>query len=298
MNKGSSIPSNRVKYKTQDVPIGCIWEGNLVDLCIQRSDERGSGCDAPAKIPGRPTSSDEAWESAEGLRNPVIPSIRSPKTRRRQYYRRRQRSDERGSGCDGSVKIPGRPTSSDEAWESTEATWEGNLVDLCIQRSDERGSGCDAPAKIPGRPTSSDEAWESAEGLRNPVIPSIRSPKTRRRQYYRRRQRSDERGSGCDGSVKIPGRPTSSDEAWESTEATWEGNLVDLCIQRSDERGSGCDTPAKIPGRPTSSDEAWESAEGLRIPVIPSIRSPKTRRRQYYRRRQRSDERGVVVTAL
>ena len=37
----------------------------------------------------------------------------------------------------------------------------------------------------------------------------------------------------------------------------------------------------KIPGRPTSSDEAWESTEGLRIPVTPSLRPPKTRKRRY-----------------
>ena len=42
-------------------------------------------CDAPAEISGWPTSSDGAWKSSEGLLTPVTPSLRPPKTRKRQY---------------------------------------------------------------------------------------------------------------------------------------------------------------------------------------------------------------------
>ena len=96
----SSIPWNRVDYKVElledliDIPIDCIDEGDLVDLCMQRSAERGSGCDAPAEIPGRPTSSDGAWESSEGLHTPVTPSLRPPKTRKRQYSWRKSSKKE------------------------------------------------------------------------------------------------------------------------------------------------------------------------------------------------------------
>ena len=51
---------------------------SLLDQCI-------GNCDAPAEIPGRPTSCDGAWESSEGLLTPVILSLRPPKTRKRQY---------------------------------------------------------------------------------------------------------------------------------------------------------------------------------------------------------------------
>ena len=66
----------------------CIEGSVLVDLCMQRSDERGSGCDAPAEISEWPTSSDGVCESSEGLLTPVTPSLRPPKpprTGKRQF---------------------------------------------------------------------------------------------------------------------------------------------------------------------------------------------------------------------
>ena len=113
-NQRSSIPWNHEKYKKQleeelkDIrqklgqivgsdpgrkirsfveathPIDCIDEGILVDLCGQRSEEKGSGCDDPAEISNWPTSSDGAGKSSKGLRTPVTPSLRPPKPQRNQ----------------------------------------------------------------------------------------------------------------------------------------------------------------------------------------------------------------------
>ena len=86
----------QVLGKVDDLPAGlkaivnaagpelCIERRVMVDLCGQRSEERGSGCDAPAEISNWPTSSDGAGKSSKGLRTPVTPSLRPPKPQRNQ----------------------------------------------------------------------------------------------------------------------------------------------------------------------------------------------------------------------
>ena len=55
---------------------------------MQRSGERGSGCNAPAEIYKLPTSADGSCKSSEGFPTPVTSPLRPPKpprTERRQY---------------------------------------------------------------------------------------------------------------------------------------------------------------------------------------------------------------------
>ena len=69
-------------------PVSCIEGGVLVNLCEQRSDERGSGCDAPAEIYKLPTSAGESCKAAEGFPTPGTSPLRSPKpprTKIKQY---------------------------------------------------------------------------------------------------------------------------------------------------------------------------------------------------------------------
>ena len=69
-------------------PVNCIEGGVLVDLCMQRSGERGSGCDAPAEIYKLPTSADGSCKSSEGFPTPVTSPLlppKPPRTERRQY---------------------------------------------------------------------------------------------------------------------------------------------------------------------------------------------------------------------
>ena len=146
-------------------PVNRIEADVLVDLCEQRSGERGSGCNAPEEIYKSPTLANVSCKSSEGFPTPVTSPLMPPK--------------------------PARTGRKQYSWQNSSK--KEAYMHICIfnplefrnkremQRSDERGSGCGAPAKIPGRPTSSDGAWESAEGLRNPVTPSLRPPKTRKR---------------------------------------------------------------------------------------------------------------------
>ena len=69
-------------------PVSCIEGGVLVDLCEQRSGERGSGCDAPAEIYEMPTSVDRSCKTSEGSPTPVTSSLlppKPPRTRVKQY---------------------------------------------------------------------------------------------------------------------------------------------------------------------------------------------------------------------
>ena len=148
-------------------PVNCLEEDVSVDLCEQRSGERGSGCNAPEEIYKSPKLANVSCKSSDGFPTPVTSPLMPPKparTGRKQYS---WRNSSKKEAC---MHI--------HIFNPLEFRNEREM-----QRSDERGSGCDAPAKIPGRPTSSDEAWESAEGLHTPVIPSIRPPKTRKRRY-------------------------------------------------------------------------------------------------------------------
>ena len=69
-------------------PVSCIEGGVLVDLCEQRSGERGSGCNAPEEIYKFPTLANVSCKSSEGFPTPVTSPLRPPKpprTERRQY---------------------------------------------------------------------------------------------------------------------------------------------------------------------------------------------------------------------
>ena len=78
-------------------PVNCIEGGVLVDLCMQRSGKRGSGCNAPAEICKLPTSADVSCKSSEGFPTPVTSPLRPPKpqrTERRPYSWRNSKRTE------------------------------------------------------------------------------------------------------------------------------------------------------------------------------------------------------------
>ena len=69
-------------------PVNCIEGGVLVDLCKQRSGERGSGCYGPEEILKSPTLADISWRSSGGSSIAVTSSPMPPKparTGRKQY---------------------------------------------------------------------------------------------------------------------------------------------------------------------------------------------------------------------
>ena len=71
-------------------PVNRIEEGVSVDLCEQRSGERGSGCNAPEEIYKSPTLANVSCKSSEGFPTPVT-SLMPPKptrTGRKPYSRR------------------------------------------------------------------------------------------------------------------------------------------------------------------------------------------------------------------
>ena len=63
-------------------------EGVSVDLCEQRSGERGSGCNAPEEIYKSPTLSNVFYKSSEGFSTPVTSPLMPPKPARteRKHY--------------------------------------------------------------------------------------------------------------------------------------------------------------------------------------------------------------------
>ena len=74
-------------------PVNCIEGGVLVDLCMQRSGKRGSGCDTPKSADQVPKLSKESFEASKGLPTPVTSPLRPPKPPRtevRQYSWRRK----------------------------------------------------------------------------------------------------------------------------------------------------------------------------------------------------------------
>ena len=69
-------------------PVNRIEEDVLVDLCEQRSDEMGSGCNAPEEIYKSPTLANVSCKSSEGFPTPVTSPLMPPKparTGRKQY---------------------------------------------------------------------------------------------------------------------------------------------------------------------------------------------------------------------
>ena len=63
-------------------PVNCIKGGVLVDLCKQRSGERGSGCNGPEEIFKSPTLADISWRSSGGSSIPVTSPLMPPKPAR------------------------------------------------------------------------------------------------------------------------------------------------------------------------------------------------------------------------
>ena len=63
-------------------PVNCIEGGILVDLCKQRSGERGSGCYGPEEILRSPTLADISWRSSGGSSIAVTSSPMPPKPAR------------------------------------------------------------------------------------------------------------------------------------------------------------------------------------------------------------------------
>ena len=73
-------------------PIKCIEGGVLVDLCMQRSGKRGSGCDAPNKDEKLHRSADGSLGASKRFPTPLTSSLMPPKpsrTKVRQYAWRR-----------------------------------------------------------------------------------------------------------------------------------------------------------------------------------------------------------------
>ena len=50
----------------------------MVDLCMQRSGKRGSGCDAPKSADRFPRSADGSFKASEGFPTPVTSPLRPP----------------------------------------------------------------------------------------------------------------------------------------------------------------------------------------------------------------------------
>ena len=96
---GQDLGRKTSSFAEATLPSDRIEEGILVDLCVQRSEERGSGCDAPAEISKWPTSSDGACEFSEGLLTPVTPSLRPPKPQRTKVRKYTWRDSGRKDVC-------------------------------------------------------------------------------------------------------------------------------------------------------------------------------------------------------
>ena len=85
---GKDLAKNEHSNVEATSPVNCIEGGVLVDLCMQRSGERGSGCDTPAEIYEFPTSADRSCKASEGFPTPVTSPLlppKPPRTKIRQY---------------------------------------------------------------------------------------------------------------------------------------------------------------------------------------------------------------------
>ena len=85
---GRDLSKNEHLNMEATSPVNCIEGGVLVDLCKQRSGERGSGCYGPEEIFKSPTLADISWRSSGGSSIPVTSPLMPPKparTGRKQY---------------------------------------------------------------------------------------------------------------------------------------------------------------------------------------------------------------------
>ena len=80
-------------------PVNCIEGGVLVDLCKQRSGERGSGCNAPEEIHKSPTLANVSWRSSEGSPIPVTSPLMPPKPARKGRKRYSWRNPSKKDVC-------------------------------------------------------------------------------------------------------------------------------------------------------------------------------------------------------
>ena len=83
------VSGKELAKKEETRPVNRMEEGVLVDLCEQRSCERGSGCYAPEEIYKSNKLANVVYNSSEGLSTPVTSSLMPPKparTERRNYF--------------------------------------------------------------------------------------------------------------------------------------------------------------------------------------------------------------------
>ena len=86
------LVKNDRSFVKETSPVKCIEGGVLVDLCMQRSDKRGSGCDVPNKGEKLPRSADGSLGASKGFPTPLTSSLMPPKpprTKVREYAWRR-----------------------------------------------------------------------------------------------------------------------------------------------------------------------------------------------------------------
>ena len=82
------VSGKELAKKEETRPVNRMEEGVLVDLCEQRSGERGSGCYAPEEIYKSNKLANVFYNSSEGLSTPVTSPLMPPKparTERRNY---------------------------------------------------------------------------------------------------------------------------------------------------------------------------------------------------------------------
>ena len=85
---GKDLAKSDKSFVEATSPVNCIEGGVLVDLCMQRSGKRGSGCNAPAEADRFPISADGSFKASEGLPSPDTSPLRllkPPRTKIRQY---------------------------------------------------------------------------------------------------------------------------------------------------------------------------------------------------------------------
>ena len=80
-------------------PVKCIEGGVLVNLCMQRSGKRGSGCNAPNEADRYPTSADGSFKSSAGLPTPETSPLRPPKPPRTEIRQYSWRNSTRKEVC-------------------------------------------------------------------------------------------------------------------------------------------------------------------------------------------------------
>ena len=75
---GKDLAKSDNSFVEATSPVKCIEGGVLVDLCMQRSGKRGSGCDAPKSADRFPRSADGSFKASEGFPTPVTSPLRPP----------------------------------------------------------------------------------------------------------------------------------------------------------------------------------------------------------------------------